>query len=162
MSNTQIDITDNGTKTLLTAGKYCDRNIDVNINVPIPNAKSFDFTSPAAVAESYITVVSGDADVAAHYADENAMVVVRKMTNNNTNGLAIIVNTNHTHPNATGFYMNYNKTSNNAATVDSPLIGSAVNRVVHISATESGDIIVKCARTQNNFGGADYIVTFYW
>ena len=34
MSNTQIDITDNGTKTLLTAGKYCDRNIDVVVNVP--------------------------------------------------------------------------------------------------------------------------------
>ena len=162
MANTQIDIAENGTKTLATAGKYCDRNIDVNINVPIPNAKSFAFTSPAAVAESYIKVVSGDADVAAHYADENAMVVVRKMTNNNTNGLAIIVNTNHMHPNATGFYMNYNITSNNAATIDSPLIGSAISRVVHISATEAGDIIVKCARTQNNFGGADYIVTFYW
>lgn len=35
MSNTQIGITDNGTKTLLTAGKYCDRNIDVVVNVPI-------------------------------------------------------------------------------------------------------------------------------
>ena len=34
MPNTQIDITDNGTKTLLTAGKYCDRNIDVVVNVP--------------------------------------------------------------------------------------------------------------------------------
>ena len=34
MSNIQIAITDNGTKTLLTAGKYCDRNIDVVVNVP--------------------------------------------------------------------------------------------------------------------------------
>lgn len=33
MANTQIDISSNGTKTLLTAGKYCDRNIDVNVNV---------------------------------------------------------------------------------------------------------------------------------
>ena len=31
--NTQIDITQNGTTTLATAGKYCDRNIDVNVNV---------------------------------------------------------------------------------------------------------------------------------
>lgn len=31
--NTQIDITKNGTTTLATAGKYCDRNIDVNVNV---------------------------------------------------------------------------------------------------------------------------------
>lgn len=33
MANTQISITANGTKTLATAGKYCDRNIDVNVNV---------------------------------------------------------------------------------------------------------------------------------
>ena len=32
--NTQINIADNGTTTLATAGKYCDRNIDVNVNVP--------------------------------------------------------------------------------------------------------------------------------
>lgn len=35
--NTQIDITQNGTTTLATAGKYCDRNIDVNVNVDNPN-----------------------------------------------------------------------------------------------------------------------------
>lgn len=34
MANTQINITANGTKILATAGKYCDRNIDVNVNVP--------------------------------------------------------------------------------------------------------------------------------
>lgn len=34
MANTQINITTNGTKTLATVGKYCDRNIDVNVNVP--------------------------------------------------------------------------------------------------------------------------------
>ena len=33
MANTQINITENGTTTLATAGKYCDRNIDVNVNV---------------------------------------------------------------------------------------------------------------------------------
>ena len=37
MANTQINITANGTKTLATAGKYCDRNIDVNVNVPVPS-----------------------------------------------------------------------------------------------------------------------------
>lgn len=34
MANTQISITANGTKTLKTAGKYCDRDIEVNVNVP--------------------------------------------------------------------------------------------------------------------------------
>lgn len=33
MANTQIDIKENGTTVLATAGKYCDRNIDVNVNV---------------------------------------------------------------------------------------------------------------------------------
>lgn len=32
--NTQINITENGTTTLATAGKYCDRNIDVKVDVP--------------------------------------------------------------------------------------------------------------------------------
>lgn len=34
MANTQVNISANGTTTLATAGKYCDRNIDVNVNVP--------------------------------------------------------------------------------------------------------------------------------
>lgn len=31
------NISANGTMTLATAGKYCDRNIEVNVNVPIPS-----------------------------------------------------------------------------------------------------------------------------
>ena len=31
------DIESNGTTILATAGKYCDRNIEVNVNVPIPS-----------------------------------------------------------------------------------------------------------------------------
>lgn len=34
MANHQITIKENITKTLLTEGKYCDRNIDVIVNVP--------------------------------------------------------------------------------------------------------------------------------
>lgn len=34
MANTQINIRTNGTTVLATAGKYCDRNIDVNVAVP--------------------------------------------------------------------------------------------------------------------------------
>lgn len=37
--NTQIDITQNGTTTLATAGKYCDRDIDVNTKVPTYEAE---------------------------------------------------------------------------------------------------------------------------
>lgn len=35
MANTQISINTNGTTTLKTAGKYCDRDIEVNVSVPI-------------------------------------------------------------------------------------------------------------------------------
>ena len=31
------NITANGVKTLATAGKYCDRNIELNVNVPVPS-----------------------------------------------------------------------------------------------------------------------------
>ena len=34
MSNIKIDIIDNGITTLATAGKYCDRNVDIEVNVP--------------------------------------------------------------------------------------------------------------------------------
>ena len=34
MDNIKIAITESGTTTLATAGKYCDRNIDVEINIP--------------------------------------------------------------------------------------------------------------------------------
>ncbi len=49
MANTQINITENGTTTLATAGKYCDRNVDVNVNVP---AKPTQFTNVLAYADS--------------------------------------------------------------------------------------------------------------
>lgn len=34
MANIQINVDGNGLTTLATAGKYCDRNIDINVNVP--------------------------------------------------------------------------------------------------------------------------------
>lgn len=34
MNNIEINITENGTTTLATVGKFCDRNIDVTVNVP--------------------------------------------------------------------------------------------------------------------------------
>lgn len=41
MANTQINISANGTTTLATVGKYCDRNIDVNVNVPFDEQMEF-------------------------------------------------------------------------------------------------------------------------
>lgn len=41
MANTQVNVTQNGTTTLATAGKYCDRNIDVNVSVPTNEPTQF-------------------------------------------------------------------------------------------------------------------------
>lgn len=45
MSNHQINITENGTKTLLTEKKYCDRNIEVVVNVTSGEAEPTQFTN---------------------------------------------------------------------------------------------------------------------
>ena len=47
MSNWQFNFERNGANTLLTAGKYCDRNIDVNVTVPI-----LDTTDATAMADT--------------------------------------------------------------------------------------------------------------
>ena len=44
MANTQVNISANGITTLATAGKYCDRNIDVNVAVD-SEAKPTQFTN---------------------------------------------------------------------------------------------------------------------
>lgn len=49
MANTQININENGTKTLATAGKYCDRNIDVNVNVSAQPTQFTNLYDPANV-----------------------------------------------------------------------------------------------------------------
>lgn len=126
------------------------------------NCKIFNYTSAAAVANQDVTVISGDADVAAHYADANAMVTVRKITNNSANGSAIIVGTNHDFGGgAYGYYLNCNGTTNAAANCTNALT-AASSSGVSVRCNSSGDIIVHCMSKQNNFGGADYIITFTW
>lgn len=129
------------------------------------NCKIFSYTSAAAVANQNVTIVSGDPDVAAHYSDSDAMVTVRKVTNNSSNGLAILIGSNHAfNSDATtyGTYMNYNGTTNAAGPVSVPLNAADAGTLVCVRATSSGDIIVYCRSTANNFGGADYIITFTW
>lgn len=50
--NTQIEITQNGTTTLATAGKYCDRNIDVNVEVV--SGGGADVEAQKAITESLV------------------------------------------------------------------------------------------------------------
>jgi hypothetical protein len=61
MANTQIHITENGTKTLATAGKYCDRNIDVNVAVPGKATQFTNYYKPEYVTLDYkVQVVSNE------------------------------------------------------------------------------------------------------
>jgi hypothetical protein len=149
---------------LPTSGKYCDR--DIVVTATGVNCKIYRVNVPTAVANKDTTVVSGDPDVMAHYADANAMVTVRKVSNNDTQGLAILVNTNHRFGNNYGTYMNFNSSKvNNVGRIEVPLTATAeesTSGTPTVRCNANGDIIVFCNRTQNNFGGADYIVTFSW
>ena len=55
--NTQINITENGKTTLDTAGKYCDRNIDVNVSVSGVHTSCFDGTFEGEFIDNDITSV---------------------------------------------------------------------------------------------------------
>ena len=55
MANTQISITENGTTTLATAGKYCDRNIDVNVNIAGSGDGGSELAALQAIEDSMVT-----------------------------------------------------------------------------------------------------------
>lgn len=161
------ELSASGTKTLKTSGKYCEGNVEVSYSPPAMsepvNCKIYEVNVPTAVAAQYVTLVSGDPDVAAHYADETAMVTIRKVTNNTSNGTAIICHTNHEFGTTYGSYMNFNGTANAAATFSFPLSSTGSNTSVpHARCDANGNIKAYAVRQQNNFGGADYIVTFSW
>lgn len=127
--------------------------------------KVFNVTSPTAVAAKDVTVVSGDPDVAAHYADALAMCVVRKVSNNNTNGTFLIVGQNHSFEGRYGMYAGFNAASDTTSfsTNNFPLAtDSFADGVVNVRCNSNGDIIVHANRMQTNFGGADYVIDFTW
>jgi hypothetical protein len=156
--STIAELNGTGSKTMTTAGTYCEGDIVVDYT---PHFKTYYVTIPTAVAAQYVTLVTGDADVAAHYADEHAMVTVRKVTNNSSLGTSIIVHTNHAFPAVYGFYMNFNVATNGTATIPQNLY-TDMEGVPYARCTADGEIKVMAQRMQNNFGGADYIVTFSW
>ena len=131
------------------------------------NFKRFEFASSAAVANQDITVVAGDPDVAAHWSDESASCVVRKVTNITTQGLFLLYGCNKKLANGQyGVYANLNSTNTaNGLPHRSPLntaetASDAWAPLVKCDA--SGNIKVSCLRLQNNFGGAEYVIEFMW
>lgn len=73
MANHQIDISENGTTTLATAGKYCDRNIDVNVSVQ-SEAGPTQFTN-VLKHESTIVMLNKNARASTEY-DYNGEILV--------------------------------------------------------------------------------------
>ena len=74
MANTQINITENGTTTLATAGKYCDRNIDVNVNVP---QKATQFTNLYDPANVTVKTVANASSSGVTYATDNQVNCIK-------------------------------------------------------------------------------------
>ena len=148
----------NGTTNTYTIGEMAGAINDIPTGGV--NAKFFTFSSAEPVANQNVKIVSADPDVAAHYTDPNAMITVRKMTNNSTMGLVFLMNGNHVFANNTGVYMNYSGSANAAAPIKTNLATETDS--ISIFCNSSGDIFVHCNRTNNNFGGADYIITFTW
>lgn len=69
MANTQISITNNGTTTLATAGKYCDRNIDINVEVQSLDSTVKEFTQMNDKVAQYLAAAD------ASYTDSNGSSV---------------------------------------------------------------------------------------
>lgn len=78
MANTQINIDANGKTTLATAGKYCDRNIDVNVSVSGGGVQPTQFTNlydPANVTLDYYIPSSGNLDALTASTDCNVLKI---------------------------------------------------------------------------------------
>ena len=154
----------NGTTNTYTIGEMAGAINDIPTGGSDVNAKFFTFSSPEAVANKNVKIISADPDVAAHYTDPNAMITVRKMTNNSTNGLVFLMNSNHTFGNNTGVYMNYNVTAETSSNAAAPIKTNLAteSNAISVFCNSSGDVFVHCNRQQNNFGGAEYLITFTW
>jgi hypothetical protein len=76
MANTQISIVENGKKTLKTAGKYCDRDIEVNVNVPSSGVQPTQFTNLLTQEDTVITYNVKTSSTAGETTTANGYVLV--------------------------------------------------------------------------------------
>ena len=92
MANTQINIKENGTKTLVTAGKYCDRNIDINVNVQ--SAAPTQFVNVLEYADSLEVNKRFATNGSYGTSNPNSSIAVTINLNNLPEGISLKHNTN--------------------------------------------------------------------
>lgn len=134
MANTQIEIITNGTTTLATAGKYCDRNIDVNVAVPasgITPTGSINITENgthdvANYARATVNVPTGVTPTGTVTIDTNG-------THDVTNYASAVVNVSTAKPTQfTNYYDPANVTIDYKVSVSSNVVSKAANTEVNI------------------------------
>ena len=92
---TQIHISQNGITTLATAGKYCDRNIAVNVAVPTGQEIHKITVETALNTQTATWLLTANAFVKAHYADPGFMVqLISLQTINQGYGIYYACNSN--------------------------------------------------------------------
>lgn len=134
------------------------------------HSKAWFVSVPTAVARQYTTIVTGDADVAAHCADGTAVAVVLKLTNATSNGLYTVITRNTPDGAPTGnttYVIGRDGSINSWVGAGNGLNltseqESATGGNYHVLATAKGDLKVMAGSMKTNFGGADYLVVFAW
>lgn len=79
--NIRIDIIENGIITLATAGKYCDRNIDVNVNCGIQSASgTYTLATSASNMKIDVSDIGFVPDLAIVYVDDTELEYTNEPT----------------------------------------------------------------------------------
>ena len=100
MANTQVNVSKNGTTTLITAGKYCDKNIDVKVAVPASNVVAGTITitengthDVTNYASAKVNVAGGQASQFTNLYNVNNVIVQTNLTSSQTKNTAVAMET---------------------------------------------------------------------
>ena len=158
-----------GTKQITENGTYDVAGFaSAAVNVPTANAATFEFSLSTNKSGASFAVVTGDLRVAAHYADDNALVSIQKIDGEKAyHWIEFLIqgNRNLTLGSSSPFYGGAGHNSTSADSFDltnqalsSPITGTPTARAM---ATADGDIILYC-NTARYWGTGTYKVVFSW
>lgn len=157
-----------GTKNIAANGTYdVSEFASANVAVPIgaANIKRFEVTIAAQFTGTTMNLISGDTDVAAHFADSTAFCFLLKKESANMvyRDMAALFNSN-INASITGAY--FRKTSSGAFDVSNgtaqKLSGAPASADNCIFANSRGDIEAKCVASYSTLASGDYYILFGW